>query len=203
MGGVRPGGGLVLRAVDGEEIGQGGVGDLELGVEALGGEQALGLTVVVGVELAIRELLGGGSPAGGGDQRPDLGEVSPAQGGQLGGGGVNRGIEGLESLKGGWSEGVGGGIQRGEAIQRGEQVSGRGGRCDRLGVSRSGEEGRLSGAGAEQVSGSQEAHPGMGFEPAEGSPGGGRIAPGAGGQVAAQPEEGGLGGMTGEGSGEG
>ncbi len=45
-------------------------------------------------------------------------------------------------------------------------------------------------AGTEQGIGIQKAHPGVGFQPAEGSPGGLRIAPGAGGQVAAQPEEG-------------
>ncbi len=82
-----------------------------------------------------------------------------------------------------------GGEQSGDGVGRtGEAVNERQAGCeqvrrdlDRL------KGGGLGWAGAEQGMGVQEAHPGVGDQPAEGSPGGLRIAPGAGGQVAAQP----------------
>ncbi len=108
---VRPTGGLALGAVGGEQIGQRAVGDLELGVELPGGEQALGLTVVVGVEVTAGQRLRGGGPEGGrplggSQERPDLTGIGPAQGAELRRSRVDRGIERLVSLPGGLPERV-------------------------------------------------------------------------------------------------
>ena len=91
--GVEPTGGQVLAAIGSEEIGQRAVSDLELGVETLGGKQALGLTVVIGVEVAIGKRRGGFGPVSGPQERPELTGISLAQGAKLGRSRVDRGVE--------------------------------------------------------------------------------------------------------------
>ena len=116
---IRPAGGQGLGAVGGEQIGQRAVGDLELGVELPGGEQALGLPVVVGVELTTGQRLRSGRPVGGTQERPDLTGIGPAQGAKLGRSRIDGGVERLVSLPGGLSKRVIWGI-----LQSGEQSRG-------------------------------------------------------------------------------